>query len=75
MAEITRCHTFTKEINRASARNQYSNENFYCKNCLQVFSAMTGKPALVYLDLKKMLGKFLQDFSCLFAKLVIFYFS
>ena len=44
MAEITRCHTFTKEINRASARSQYSDENFYCKNCLRVFSAMTGKP-------------------------------
>ena len=34
MEEITRCHTFTKQINRASACNQYSNENFYCKNCL-----------------------------------------
>ena len=45
MAEITRCHNFTKEINRASARNQNSNENFYCKNCLRAFSAMTGKPA------------------------------
>ena len=45
IAEITRCHTFTKEINHASARCQYFNENFCCKNCLRVFSAMTGKPA------------------------------
>ena len=46
IAEITHCHTFTKEINHASSRSQYFNENFYCKNCLRVFSAMTGKPAL-----------------------------
>ena len=45
MAEITRCHAFTKEINRVSTCSQYSNENFYCKNCLRVFSAMTGKAA------------------------------
>ena len=45
IAEITRCHAFTKEINHASARCQYFNDNFYCKNCLRVFSAMTGKPA------------------------------
>ena len=45
IAEITRCHAFTKEINHASARCQYFNNNFYCKNCLRVFSAMTGKPA------------------------------
>ena len=46
IAEITHCHTFIKEINHASACIQYFNENFYCKNCLRVFSAMTGKPAL-----------------------------
>ena len=34
IAEITRCHTFTKEINYASDHSQYVNENFYCKNCL-----------------------------------------
>ena len=38
IAKITCCHTFTKEINHVRARNQYFNENFYCKNCLQVFS-------------------------------------
>ena len=37
IAETTRCHTFTKEINHASPRSQYFNENFYCKNCLRVF--------------------------------------
>ena len=52
MAEITRCHTFTKEINQGRARSQYSNENFNCKNCLRVFSAMTGKPAYRYMYLK-----------------------
>ena len=47
IAEITRCHTFINEIHHASARCQYFNENFYCKNCLRVFFAMTGKPASV----------------------------
>ena len=47
IAEITRCHTFTKEINHEIARSQYFDENFYCKNSLPVFSAMTGNPALV----------------------------
>ena len=42
ISEITRCHTFTKEINPASDHSQYFNENFYCKNCLGVFSAMSG---------------------------------
>ena len=37
IAEITRCHTFTKEINHARARSQYFNENFCCENCLRVF--------------------------------------
>ena len=46
IAEITRCHTFTKEINHASVRSQYFEESFYCKNCLRVFSDMTGKPVL-----------------------------
>ena len=46
MAEISRSHAFTKEINHADARSQYFNENFYCRNCLLVFFAMTGKPAL-----------------------------
>ena len=55
IAEFTGCHTFTKEINHASARCQYFNENFYCKNCLRVFSAMTGKPALT------VFSKFLHD--------------
>ena len=45
IAEITSCHTFTKEINHASDRCQYFNKIFYCKNCLRVFSEMTGKPA------------------------------
>ena len=45
ITEITRCHTFTKEINHARARSQYFNENSYCKNYLRVFSAMTGKLA------------------------------
>ena len=47
IAEITRCHISAKEINHASARSQYFNENLDCKNGLRVFSAMTGKPALV----------------------------
>ena len=46
IGEITPCHTFTKEINHASARSQYLNENFCCKNYLLVYSAMTGNPAL-----------------------------
>ena len=37
MAEITRCHNFAKEINRASARSQYSDENFYGKNVCECF--------------------------------------
>ena len=37
MAEFTRCHTFTKEINHASARSKYFKENFYRRNCLRVF--------------------------------------
>ena len=41
MQEISRCYTCTKEINHASARTQYVNENIYCKNCLRVFSAIT----------------------------------
>ena len=45
MAEITRWHAFIKDVNRKSTRSQYSNENFYCKNCLRMLSAMTGKPA------------------------------
>ena len=45
IVEITHCHTLTKEINHASGCSQYFNENFYYNNCLQVFSAMTGKPA------------------------------
>ena len=45
IAEISRSHTFLKEINHASARSQYFNGNFYCKNCLRVFSAMTGNKA------------------------------
>ena len=28
--------------------HKHFNENFYCKNRLKVFSAMTGKPALGY---------------------------
>ena len=39
-----RCHTFTKEINHARAGSRHFNENYYCKNCLPVFSAMTEKP-------------------------------
>ena len=46
MAKITRSHTFTIEINHASALSQYFNENSYRKNCLRLFFAMTGKPAL-----------------------------
>ena len=45
IAEITCCHTFTKEINYASGRSHYFDENFYCKNCLRVFSAMKGTAA------------------------------
>ena len=45
-AEITRSHTSTKQINHATCRSQYFNENFYCKNCLPVFLTMTGKPAV-----------------------------
>ena len=52
MAEITRWNTFTKEINNASARSQYFDENFYCKNCLHVFSAMTGNSALSRFQLR-----------------------
>ena len=52
MEKITRCHTFTKEINHARARSQYSSENFYCKNCLRVFSAMTGKAVLLIFHMK-----------------------
>ena len=32
MAEITRCHTFIKEINPVSVHSQYCDENFCCKN-------------------------------------------
>ena len=32
--EFTRLHTFTKEINHASAQSEYFNENLYCKNWL-----------------------------------------
>ena len=56
IAEITRCHTFTKEINHASTCSQYFNENFYCKNCLRVFSAMTGKKALASFLVQTSLG-------------------
>ena len=44
--KITRSHAFTKEVNHASARSPYFNKNFHCKNCLRVFSTMTGKSAL-----------------------------
>ena len=46
IVEITRCYTFTKEIDRASACCQYFNENFYCKTCLREFFATTGKLAI-----------------------------
>ena len=39
---------FTKEISHASTRSKYYNEKFYCKNCLRVVSAMTGKEALFF---------------------------
>ena len=45
MAEITRSHTFTKQISHTTSRSQYFNENFYCKKCPGVFLTMTGKPA------------------------------
>ena len=46
MAETTRNHTFTKQISHATSRSQYFNENCYCKNCLRLFLAMTGKSAV-----------------------------
>ena len=46
MAEITRNHTFTKQISHATSRSQYFDENFYCKNCLRVFLTMTRKQAV-----------------------------
>ena len=45
IAEITRRHTFTKEINHAGARSQYFNETFYPENNLRMSFAMIGKPA------------------------------
>ena len=42
IGRITRSHVFTKEINHASTRSQYFNENFHCKNCPRMFSAMAG---------------------------------
>ena len=45
IAESTRSHVFTNGINHASTRSQYVNRNFYCKNCVRVFSDITGKPA------------------------------
>ena len=45
IAEVTRCHTFTKEINHANARCQYFNKNLYCKHCQRVFPAMVGNEA------------------------------
>ena len=50
IAQTSRSHVFTKEINHASTRNQYLNGNFYCKNRLRAFSAMTEKPALIMDD-------------------------
>ena len=44
MAEITCCNTFTKDVNHARACSQYFTDNFSCKNCLRMFSAITGKP-------------------------------
>ena len=41
---ITCCLTFRKEINHARACSQYFTNNFYCNNCLGVFSATVGKP-------------------------------
>ena len=49
MAEISRCHTFTKKINRTKVRSQYFIGYFYSKNCLRVFSAMTKKLALPFI--------------------------
>ena len=46
MAEITRNHTFTKQISHATSRGQYFDENFYCKNCLLVFLSITRKQAV-----------------------------
>ena len=46
MVETTRSHICTKQINHATSRSQYFNENFYCKNCLRVLLTMTGKPAV-----------------------------
>ena len=45
ISETTSSHVFTKEIYHANTRSQYVNVNFYCENCLRVFSAMTGKLA------------------------------
>ena len=44
IAEISRNHVSTKEINHANTRSQHSEGNFYCKNCLRAFSTMTGIP-------------------------------
>ena len=41
--ETTPSPVFTKEIGHASTWSQNANGNFYCENCLPVFSAMTGK--------------------------------
>ena len=49
IAEVSHCHIFAKEINHTSASSQYFNENFWCKNCLRMFSAITLKLALITL--------------------------
>ena len=43
--ETTPSHVFTKEVDHAGTCSQYANGNFYCENCLRVFSTMTGKLA------------------------------
>ena len=58
IVEITRSHVSTNEISHASTPSQHSKENFYSKNCLRMFSAMTGNPRLIDLNtsLKKVVG-------------------
>ena len=43
--EATPSHVCAKEICHVNTRSQHANMNFYCDNCLLVFSAMTGKLA------------------------------
>ena len=43
--ETTPSHVFTKEVYHANTRSRIVYVNFYCENCLRVFSAMTGKLA------------------------------